>query len=106
MSEHFFVILNTFASLFIIICGVLSLKLVESISREFKGLRAVDIMWRYFMIIIGLFIMMGVLRAVLSIGAVTYGGFQPIYDALLSIILIFYFVFAILLSTAIQEIIE
>lgn len=106
MSEYFFVILNTISSLVVIICSVLSFKLVESIAREFKGLKSVDIMFHYFMIMINLFVMLGILRAVWSIGSFSYEEFQPIYDALLSIILIFYFVFAILLSTSIEEIIE
>lgn len=106
ISENFFVMLNTISSLVVIICSVLSFKLVESIAREFKGLKSVDIMWHYFMIMINLFVMLGILRAVLSIGSFMYEAFQPIYDALLSIILIFYFVFALLLSTSIEEIIE
>lgn len=106
MSEEFFVILNTFSSIVVIICSVLSLKFVENIAREFKGLKPVDTMWKYFMILINLFILLGVLRAVLSLGSVNYETFQPIYDALLSIILIFYFMFTILLSSSIGEIIE
>jgi len=106
MSEDFFVILDAFASLMVIIFSVLSFSLVRNISLEFKGLKPVDNMWYCFMILIDLFILLGVLRAVLSIGSIVFREFQPIYDAFLSIILIFYFVFAILLSTSIEEIIE
>ncbi len=106
MSEESFVILNTFSSIIVIICTVLTFKIVEGIAREFKGLKSVDIMWQYFMILINLFILLGVLRAILSVGSIIYEAFQPIYDSLLSIILIFYFVFAILLSSSIEEIIE
>lgn len=106
MSEAFFVILNTIASIIVIICSVLSFSLVRGISRELKGLKTMDIMWRYFIIMINLFIVLGITRAIGAIGSVIFKGFQPIFDALLSTILILYFVFAILLSTSIEEITE
>ncbi len=106
MDEAFFVILNVIASIIVIICSVLSFNLVMGISRELKGLKTMDIMWKYFIIMINLFIMLGITRAVGAMGIVIFKGFQPIFDALLSTILILYFVFAILLSTSLEEVTE
>lgn len=106
MNDAFFVILNTVASIIVIICSVLCFSLLVGISRELKGLKTMDMMWQYFIIMTSLFIMLGITRAVGTIGTVIFGGFLPIFEAILSIILILYFVFAILLSIALEEITE
>jgi hypothetical protein len=106
MNDAFFIILNTVASIIVIICSILSFNLLVSISRELKGLKTMDLMWEYFISMISLFIMLGITRAVGTIGIVIFEGFIPVFEALLSIILILYFVFAILLSISIEEITE
>ncbi len=104
MSDAFFVILNTIASIIIIVCNVLSFNLLFSISRELKGLKTMDMMWQYFMIMTTLFVLLGITRAIGTIGTVIFEGFQPIFDAVMSVVLILYFAFAILLSISIEEI--
>ncbi len=106
MHEEFLVILNTIASIIVIVSTVLSFNLLVSISRELKGLKTMDMMWEYFIIMTSLFIMLGITRAVGTIGTVIFEGFLPVFEALLSIILILYFAFAILLSISIEEITE
>ena len=106
MNEDLFIILNTFASIIVIVSTVLSFHLLVGISRELKGLKTMDLMWEYFIIMTSLFIMLGITRAVGNIGTVIFEGFLPIFEAILSIILILYFVFAILLSIALEEITE
>ncbi len=106
MNEDLLVILNTVASIVVIVSTVLSFNLLVSISRELKGLKTMDMMWQYFIIMTSLFIMLGITRAVGTIGPVIFEGFLPIFEAILSIILILYFVFAILLSIALEEITE
>lgn len=106
MSDGYFVILNTIASIIVIICSVLSINLLVGISRELKGLLSMDMMWNYFILMTTLFIMLGITRAVGSIGTVVFYGFLPVFNAMLSIILILFFVFAVLLSISIEEITE
>ncbi len=106
MYEAVLVILNTVASIIVIISTVLSFNLLVGISRELKGLKTMDLMWEYFIIMTSLFIILGITRAVGTIGTVIFKGFMPIFDALLSVILILYFVFAILLAIALEEITE
>ncbi len=106
MSDLFSIILNTAASIVVIICSVLSFNLLVGISRELKGLKTMDMMWQYFICMTSLFIMLGMIRAVGTIGNVIFEGLQPIFEALLSITLIIYSVFAILLSISIEEITE
>lgn len=59
MSDLFSIILNTIASMVVIICSVLSFNLLVGISRELKGLKTMDMMWQYFISMTGLFIMLG-----------------------------------------------
>ncbi len=106
MHEAVLVILNTVASIVVIVSTVLSFNLLVGISRELKGLKTMDLMWEYFIILTSLFILLGITRAVGTIGTVIFKGFMPIFDALLSVILILYFVFAILLAIALEEITE
>ncbi len=106
MYEAVLVILNTVASIVVIISTVLSFNLLVGISRELKGLKTMDLMWEYFIIMTSLFILLGITRAVGTIGTVIFEGFLPIFEALLSVILILYFVFAILLAIALEEITE
>ena len=106
MNDAFFIILNTIASIIVIICSVLSFSLLAGISRELKGLKTMDLMWEYFISMISLFILRGIIRAVGTIGTVIFESFLPLFEALLSVILILYFVFAILLSISIEEITE
>ncbi len=106
MNDALIIILNTVASIIVIICSVLSFNLLVGISRELKGLKTMDLMWEYFIIMTSLFIMLGITRAVGTIGTVIFEGFLPVFEALLSIILILYFAFAILLSISIEEITE
>ena len=106
MNDDLFVILNALASMIVIICNVLSFNLLVGISRELKGLKTMDIMWKNFIIMINLFIFLGIIRAVGSIGTIIYQGFDPIFEALLSVTLILFFVFAIQLSISIEEITE
>ncbi|HEY9204828.1 MAG TPA: hypothetical protein VIO58_02815 [Candidatus Methanoperedens sp.] len=106
MYEAILVILNTVASIVVIISTVLSFNLLVGISRELKGLKTMDLMWEYFIIMTSLFILLGITRAVGTIGTVIFEGFLPIFEALLSVILILYFVFAILLAIALEEITE
>ncbi len=106
MNDAFFVILNTVASIIVIICSVMSFNQLASISRELKGLKTMDLMWEYFISMISLFILLGIVRAVGTMGAVIFESFSPVFEALLSIILILYFVFSILLSISIEEITE
>ena len=106
MSADFFIVLNTVASMIVIICSVLSFQLLVGISRELKGLKTMDAMWKNFIIMINLFILLGITRAVGSIGTVIFEGFYPVFEALLSVTLILFFVFAIQLSISIEEITE
>ncbi|HEY6586261.1 MAG TPA: hypothetical protein VIY97_03735 [Candidatus Methanoperedens sp.] len=106
MSADFFIVLNTVASMIVIICSVLSFQLLVGISRELKGLKTMDVMWKNFIIMINLFILLGITRAVGSIGTVIFEGFYPVFEALLSVTLILFFVFAIQLSISIEEITE
>jgi len=106
MNEEFFVVLNTIASMIVIICTVLSFQLLVGISRELKGLKTMDEMWKNFIIMINLFILLGITRAVGSIGTIIFEGLQPVFEALLSVTLILFFVFAIQLSLSIEEITE
>ncbi|VVB85716.1 Uncharacterised protein [uncultured archaeon] len=106
MNEPFFVILNSVAAITIIISNVLSLRLLEGISRELKGLKTIDVMWDYFIIMTGLFIVFGITRAAGTIVTVVSYDIQPVFDALISVILIFFSVFAVLLSRSIEEITE
>ncbi|NJD76784.1 MAG: hypothetical protein FIB08_06780 [Candidatus Methanoperedens sp.] len=106
MNEALLVILNTIASIIVIISTVLSFNLLVGISRELKGLKTMDLMWEYFIIMTSLFILLGITRAVGTIGTVIFMGFLPIFEALLSVILILYFAFAILLAIALEEITE
>lgn len=106
MNDDFFVILNSVASMIVIICSVLSFQLLVSISRELKGLKTMDVMWKNFIIMINLFILLGITRAVGSIGTVIFEGFHPVFEALLSVTLILFFVFAIQLSISIEEVTE
>ena len=106
MDGDFFVILNTVASMTVIICSVLSFQLLLSISRELKGLKTMDAMWKNFIIMINLFILLGITRAIGSIGVIIREEFKPVFDALLSVTLILFFVFAIQLSLSIEEVTE
>jgi hypothetical protein len=106
MSGDFFIVLNSVASMIVIICSVLSFQLLVGISRELKGLKTMDAMWKNFIIMINLFILLGITRAVGSIGTVIFEGFYPVFEALLSVTLILFFVFAIQLSISIEEITE
>ncbi len=106
MDEDFFVVLNTVASMIVIICSVLSFQLVLGISRELKGLRTMDIMWKNFIALIYLFILLGITRAVGSIGIIISRDLQPVFEAVLSVTLILFFVFAIQLSLSIEEVTE
>ncbi|CAG0984777.1 MAG: hypothetical protein MPEBLZ_00088 [Candidatus Methanoperedens nitroreducens] len=106
MSADFFIVLNSVASMIVIICSVLSFQLLVGISRELKGLKTMDAMWKNFIIMINLFILLGITRAVGSIGTVIFEGFYPVFEALLSVTLILFFVFAIQLSISIEEITE
>ncbi len=106
MSEPFFVILNAIASITIIVCNVLSLHLLVGISRELKGLKTIDVMWKYFIVMASLFIMLGITRAAGTIVTVVSFGIAPVFDALVSVILILFSVFAVLLSISIEEITE
>jgi hypothetical protein len=106
VNEDFFVVLNTVASMIVIICTVLSFQLLVGISRELRGLKTMDVMWKNFMIMTTLFILLGITRAVGSISTIIFEGLQPIFEALLSVTLILFFVFAIQLSLSIEEITE
>ncbi len=106
MDEAALLVLNTVASMIVIICSVLSFHLLEGISRELKGLKTMDIMWKNFIIMANLFILLGITRAVGSIGIIIFEGFQPVFEALLSVTLILFFVFAIQLSISIEEVTE
>jgi hypothetical protein len=106
MNEEFFVVLNTVGSMIVIVCSVLSFHLLVGISRELKGLKTMDLMWKNFIIMTNLFILLGITRAVGSIGTIIFEGFYPVFEALLSVTLILFFVFAILLSISIEEITE
>jgi steroid 5-alpha reductase family enzyme len=106
VNEDFFVVLNTVASMIVIICSVLSIQLLLGISRELKGLKTMDVMWKNFIILTNLFILLGITRAVGSIGTMIFEGLQPLFEALLSVTLILFFVFAIQLSLSIEEITE
>lgn len=106
MNEDFFVVLNSVASMIVIVCSVLSFHLLVGISRELKGLKSMDIMWKSFMTMTTLFILLGITRAVGSIGTIIFEGVYPLFEALLSVILILFFVFAILLTLSIEEITE
>jgi hypothetical protein len=85
---------------------VLSIQLLLGISRELKGLKTMDVMWKNFIILTNLFILLGITRAVGSIGTMIFEGLQPLFEALLSVTLILFFVFAIQLSLSIEEITE
>ncbi len=74
MNADFFIVLNTVASMIVIICSVLSFQLLVGISRELKGLKTMDVMWKNFIIMINLFILLGITRAVGSIGTVIFAG--------------------------------
>jgi len=50
--------------------------------------------------------LLGITRAVGSIGTIIFEGLQPVFEALLSVTLILFFVFAIQLSLSIEEITE
>ncbi len=104
MSDTLSVILNTVAAMIVIICSVLSFNLLVGISRELKGLKTMDLMWQYFIIMASLFILLGATRAIGTIGTVIFDGIHPVFEAVLSVILIMYFVFAVLLSISIEEI--
>lgn len=106
MDEDFFVVLNTIASMIVIVFSVLSFQLLVGISRELKGLKTMDVMWTNFIIMTNIFILLGITRAVGSIGTVIFSGFYPVFEALLSVTLILFFVFAIQLSLSIGEITE
>ncbi len=106
MSEAFFVILNVVAAIIIIICNVLSLHLLMGISRELKGLKTIDLLWQYFIVMTSLFIMLGIVRATGTIETVIFSSFRPLFDAMISVILILFSVFAILLSISLEEIVE
>ncbi len=106
MNEEFFVVLNTIASLVMIISTVMSFQLLVGISRELKGLKTMDVMWKNFIILTNLFILLGITRAVGSIGTIIFEGLQPVFEALLSVTLILFFVFAIQLAISIEEITE
>ena len=106
MNELFLILLNAAASIVIIVCNVLSLQLLISISRELKGLDTIDVMWKYFIVMSGLFIMLGMTRAIGTIGTVIFSDIQPIFESLISVILILFSVFAILLSMSLEEITE
>jgi steroid 5-alpha reductase family enzyme len=106
MNEEVFVVLNTVASMIVIICSVLSIQLLLGISRELKGLKTMDVMWKNFIIMTNLFILLGITRAVGSISTIIFEGLQPVFEALLSVTLILFFVFAIQLSLSIEEITE
>lgn len=106
MNEEFFVVLNTIASIVMIICTVLSFQLLVGISRELKGLKTMDVMWTNFIILTNLFILLGITRAVGSIGIQIFEGLQPVFEALLSVTLILFFVFAVQLSLSLEEITE
>jgi hypothetical protein len=106
LNDDFIVVLNTVASMIVIICSVLSFQLLVGISRELKGLKTMDLMWKNFIIMINLFILLGITRAVGSIGTIIFEGFYPVFEALLSVTLILFFVFAIQLSISIEEITE
>jgi hypothetical protein len=106
MDEEFFVILNTVASMIVIVSTVLSFQLLVGISRELKGLKTMDVMWTNFIIMISLFILLGITRAVGSIGTIIFEDLQPVFEALLSVTLILFFVFAIQLSLSIEELTE
>ena len=106
LNDDFIVVLNTVASMIVIICSVLSFQLLVGISRELKGLKTMDLMWKNFIIMTNLFILLGITRAVGSIGTIIFEGFFPVFEALLSVTLILFFVFAIQLSISIEEITE
>lgn len=106
MNDEFIVVLNTVASMIVIICSVLSFQLLVGISKELKGLKTMDLMWKNFIIMTNLFILLGITRAVGSIGTIIFKGFYPVFEALLSVTLILFFVFAIQLSISIEEITE
>lgn len=106
MNKEFFVILNVIAAITIILCNVLSLHLLVGISRELRGLKNIDKMWHFFIIMSTLFIMLGMIKAVGNIESVIFSAFQPIFDAMISVILILFSVFAILLSISIEELTE
>ncbi len=106
MDEDFFVVLNTVASVIVIVCSVLSFQLLLGISRELKGLRTMDNMWKNFIAMIFLFILLGITRAVGSSGLMISSELQPVFEAVLSVTLILFFVFAIQLSLSIEEVTE
>lgn len=106
MNDVIFVILNTMASIIVIIFSVLSFHLLIGISRELKGLKTMDLMWQYFIIVTTLFISLGVTRALVSIDSGIFDGFHPFLNAMLSVILILFFMFAVLLSISLEEITE
>lgn len=106
MNELFLILLNAAASVVIIVCSVLSLQLLIGISRELKGLEEIDVMWKYFIIMSGLFILLGMTRALGTIGTVIFSDIQPIFESLISVILIIFAVFAVLLSISLEEITE
>jgi len=56
MNEDFFVVLNTVASMIVIICSVLSISncLLRVSKRMYKGLKTCDAMWKRFIIMINL----------------------------------------------------
>jgi succinate-acetate transporter protein len=103
MTETHLIILNFFASIIIIICSVLSINLISGLPRELKGLKGIDQIWKNFIFMTILFILLGVIRAAETIGIVIFPGAEPILDAFISVILILFFVFAVLLGNSIQE---
>ena len=106
MSEEFLIILNVIAAIIIIVCNVLSLHLIVGISKELRDLKNIDKMWHYFIVMSGLFIIFGMIRATGTIETAIFSFFKPFFEALISMILILFSVFAILLSISIEELTE
>ncbi len=106
MSDVAFTMINASASLVMITCGVLSFRVTRGISRELRGLKTMDVMWQYLIVMVELFIIFGITRAVGSVGNIIFPGSQQVFDALLAVVLILYFVFAILFSMSLEEITE
>lgn len=103
MIEEFFIILNIFAALIIVVCNVLSLHLLVGISKELHEINNINKMWQLFIVMSSLFIMLGIIEATGTIESVIYSTFQSFFDALMSMVLILFFVFSVLLAMSIEE---
>ncbi len=106
MNEEFFVVLNVIAAITIVVCNVLSIHLLVGISKELKGLKNINKMWQFFIVMSSLFLLLGIVKATGTIESVIFASFQPFFDAMISVILILFSVFATLLSISIEELSE